>query len=179
MKRDSLLFRFFTDMPGCFFRLLGRPEDDALRYTFDAIEYKETAVRLDGVFRPRDPSVDPAYIWEAQYYASEKVYANLWTKIGRFLEHGDPRQDWVAVVIYPNRSMEQENLRPVLARIGAVGADLSRRVAAGAARPIRDGYLGADRRSTGRRSGESEVADPAAESLTSACELSTACGTIH
>jgi len=34
------------------------------------------------------------------------------SKIGRFLEHGDPRQDWVAVVIYPTRSMEQENLRP-------------------------------------------------------------------
>lgn len=112
MKRDSLLFRFFTDLPGCFFQLIGRPATDANRYTLDAIEYKETAVRLDGVFQPREPDIDPAYIWEAQYYPSEKMYANLWSKIGRFLEHGNPRQDWVAVVIYPNRSLEQKNLQP-------------------------------------------------------------------
>jgi predicted transposase YdaD len=40
------------------------------------------------------------------------VYANLLTKIGRYLEHGNPKQDWVAVVIYANRSLEQQNLRP-------------------------------------------------------------------
>jgi predicted transposase/invertase (TIGR01784 family) len=34
------------------------------------------------------------------------------SKIGRFLEHGNPSQDFVAVVIYPNRAMEQKNLRP-------------------------------------------------------------------
>ncbi len=26
--------------------------------------------------------------------------------------NGDPKQDWVAVVIYPNRAMEQDNLKP-------------------------------------------------------------------
>jgi len=112
MKRDSLFFSYFKELPGSFFQLVGRPESDAERYDLKAIEYKETAVRLDGVFLPRHPEVDPAYIWEAQHYSSEKVYANLLSKIGRFLEHGDPKQDWVAVVIYPNRSMEQENLRP-------------------------------------------------------------------
>jgi predicted transposase/invertase (TIGR01784 family) len=40
------------------------------------------------------------------------VYANLLSKIGRFLEHGHVNQDWVAIVIYPNRAMEQKNLRP-------------------------------------------------------------------
>lgn len=112
MKRDSLWFRLFQDLPSCFFRMIGRSADDARRYTLDAIEYKETAVRLDGVFLPRKPEIDPAFIWEAQYYASEKVYANLLSKVGRFLEHGNPKQDWVAVVIYPNRAFEQKNLRP-------------------------------------------------------------------
>ncbi len=112
MKRDSLFYRYFEEMPGCFFRLLGRPESDAGRFDLNAIEYKDTAVRLDGVFQPRHPDVDPAYIWEAQYYPSDAVYANVLSKVGRFLEHGDPRQDWVAVVIYPNRVMEQKNLRP-------------------------------------------------------------------
>ncbi|HEY3788401.1 MAG TPA: DUF2887 domain-containing protein, partial [Urbifossiella sp.] len=112
MKRDSLFYRFFKELPGSFFHLIGRPEAEAERYELNAIEYKETAVRLDGVFEPREPAADPAFIWEAQYYPSDKVYANLLSKIGRFLEHGDQNQDWVAVVIYPNRAMEQKNLRP-------------------------------------------------------------------
>ncbi len=34
------------------------------------------------------------------------------SKVGRFLEHGNAEQDWVAVVIYPNRELEQKNLHP-------------------------------------------------------------------
>jgi predicted transposase/invertase (TIGR01784 family) len=112
VKRDPLFFRLFKELPSCFFQLVGRTDVDAQRYQLEAIEYKSTAVRLDGVFRPVQPSDDPAYIWEAQNYASEMVYANVLSKVGRFLEHGDPAQDWVAVVIYPTRSLEQKNLRP-------------------------------------------------------------------
>ena len=112
MKRDPLFFRLFKELPGCFFQLVGRSERDAEHYQLDAIEYKSTAVRLDGVFRPDEPDINPAYIWEAQFYQSDKVYANLLTKVGRFLKHGNPNQDWVAVVIYPTRSLEQKNLRP-------------------------------------------------------------------
>src|SRR5258708_882214 len=52
MKRDSLFFSYFRELPGSFFQLVGRPESDARRYDLKAIEYKETAVRLDGVFQP-------------------------------------------------------------------------------------------------------------------------------
>jgi predicted transposase YdaD len=146
MKSDSLFFRLFEESPNCFFRLIGRPENDAQRYSLDSIEYKATAVRLDGVFQPRQPNVDPAYIWEAQTYPSDKVYANLLTKIGRFLEHGNPKQDWVAVVIYANRSLEQNNLRPYrcLINFGPARADLPRRTAAGAARQLRPRRTGID-----------------------------------
>ena len=119
MKRDSLFFRFFEDLPNSFFQMIGRSETEAERYDLNAIEYKETSVRLDGVFVPREPDADPAYIWEAQYYASDNVYANMLSKVGRFLEHGDSSQDWVAVVIYPNRSMEQKNLRPYRCLLGS------------------------------------------------------------
>ncbi|HEV3386702.1 MAG TPA: Rpn family recombination-promoting nuclease/putative transposase [Gemmata sp.] len=112
MKRDPLFFRLFKELPGCFFQLVGRSEHDAERYALEAIEYKATSVRLDGLFRPLQPGDDPAYLWEVQFYTSEKVYANLLSKIGRFLEHGNPEQDWVAVVIYPNRELEQKNLHP-------------------------------------------------------------------
>jgi predicted transposase/invertase (TIGR01784 family) len=112
MKRDPLFFRLFKELPGCFFQLVGRPEVDAARYELEAIEYKATAVRLDGVFRPREPDAGPAYLWEAQFHTTDKVYANLLSKVGRFLEHGDPSQEWVAVVIYPTRATEQKNLNP-------------------------------------------------------------------
>ena len=114
MKRDSLFFQLFKELPRGFFEAIGRPEIDPRQYELTAIEYKETAVRLDGVFQPRSPTAGPAYIWEAQWYASDKVYANLLSKIGRFLEHGNPAQVWVAVVIYPTRSLEQKNLEPYL-----------------------------------------------------------------
>ena len=112
MNRDPLFFELFKEMPSCFFHLVHRSSQDAEKYQLEAIEYKATSVRLDGVFRPRTPDVGPTYIWEAQFYTSEKVYANLLSKIGRFLEHDGPAQDWVAVVIYPHHAMEQKNLHP-------------------------------------------------------------------
>jgi len=112
MKRDSLFFRLFQDLPGCFFRRIGRLEDDAARYEMTAIELKETAVRLDGVFKPVPGNDGPAYLWEAQNYLLETLYANVLSKIGRMLEHGDPNQDWVAVAIYANRALEQKSLNP-------------------------------------------------------------------
>jgi len=112
MQSDPLFYRFFKDLPGTFFQLIDRPEEDAQLYEMKAIEYKSTSVRLDGVFSPRQPAAGPAYLWEAQFYLSNSFYANLLTKIGRFLEHGDPAQEWKAVVIYPSRSLEQKNLSP-------------------------------------------------------------------
>src|SRR5262245_2112283 len=112
MKRDPLLFRLFRELPGSFFYLVGRSKEDASRYQLKAIELKSTSLRLDGVFQPNRPQTDPAYIWEAQFYKSETVYANLIAKIGQFLEHVDAHQDFIAVVIYPSRQFEQENLRP-------------------------------------------------------------------
>ena len=112
MTTDPILYRLFEEMPGFFFQLVGRDEADSERYKFAAIEYKKTAVRTDGVFVPLHPNIDPAYIVEVQFYPSNKVYANLLTKIGLFLEHDNPKQDWVAVVIYPSRALEQKNLKP-------------------------------------------------------------------
>jgi predicted transposase/invertase (TIGR01784 family) len=112
VKRDSLFFEFFRDLPRGFFEAIGRGDVDPRQYELKAIKYKETAVRLDGVFIPRSAAAGPAYVWEAQWYPSNKVYANLMSKIGRFLEHGNPSQPWVAVVIYPTRALEQKNLEP-------------------------------------------------------------------
>lgn len=112
MTTDPLLYRLFIDIPRAFFQVIGRPADDAGRYKSEAIEYKATSVRLDGLFRPTTPGAGPVYLLEAQFQRSPKAYANLLAKVGLFLQHdaGDP--DWVAVVIYPTRGIEQANLHP-------------------------------------------------------------------
>src|SRR5690242_15686136 len=112
MKSDPLFFRVFKELPSCFFQLVGRSAEDAQRYHLESIEYKQTSVRLDGVFLPNRPEADPVYFWEAQFHKSDKLYANLLSKIGRYLEHNDPYHDFVAVVIYANRATEQKNLHP-------------------------------------------------------------------
>src|ERR1700677_1268608 len=44
MTRDPLFYRFFQDLPGCFFQLIDRPASDASQYKFDAIEFIETVL---------------------------------------------------------------------------------------------------------------------------------------
>lgn len=127
MKSDPLFFRLFKELPECFFHLVGRSTADARRYHLEAIEYKQTSVRLDGVFLPLQTGFDPVYFWEAQAHKSNTVYANLFSKIGRFLEHGDPSQDWVAVAIYASRSTEQQKPHsvPLPAQFRSTYSDLS------------------------------------------------------
>ncbi len=63
MKRDSLFFELFRDLPRGFFEVIGRGDIDPRQYELKAIEFKETAVRLDGVFQPISRETGPAYIW--------------------------------------------------------------------------------------------------------------------
>ena len=60
MKSDPLFFRLFKELPECFFHLVGRSADEAKRYHLEAIEYKQTAVRLDGVFCHFCPKAVPS-----------------------------------------------------------------------------------------------------------------------
>ena len=112
MKTDTLVYRFFMELPDCFFELVGRPGMGA-GYRFEAIELKDTAARIDGVYSPREPNDrEPVFFVEYQSYKSERTYSNLLLKIGLYLEKVNPRQNWQGVVIYPSRTIEQENLYP-------------------------------------------------------------------
>jgi predicted transposase YdaD len=85
VQTDSLFYRLFMEYPRCFFELVGRPMSDAERYRFEAIEFKHTTVRLDGVYMPLQPGNDaPAYLVEYQNHRSERVYSNLLLKMGCF-----------------------------------------------------------------------------------------------
>ena len=71
MKTDSLFYRLFETSPETFFLVLGMSADSArdmaARYQYEAIEFKETAHRVDGVFLPKEPGL-PLYVCEVQFY---------------------------------------------------------------------------------------------------------------
>jgi predicted transposase YdaD len=52
MRRDSIFYQLFRQAPSVLFELLSQPPENAQQYTFEAIEVKETAFRMDGVFVP-------------------------------------------------------------------------------------------------------------------------------
>src|SRR5437763_15589265 len=80
MITDPIFYRLFETSPETFFLLLGMPVDAATemaaRYQYEAIEFKATALRVDGVFLPKEPGL-PLYFLEAQFYRLPSVFADL------------------------------------------------------------------------------------------------------
>lgn len=109
MVTDPLFYRLFETSPETFFILLGMPNgrarEMASRYLYQAIEFKETAHRADGVFQPREPDL-PVYFVEVQFYSLPSVYADLLVKIFTYLKQNDPAQPFCGVVLFANRSLE-------------------------------------------------------------------------
>jgi predicted transposase/invertase (TIGR01784 family) len=113
VKTDALFYRLFKEWPEVFFELIGRPASDSGLYRFDAVELKDTAARIDGFYGLLQPdNKEPVYFVEFQNYKLDRTYSNLFHKIGLYLEKVNPYQNWHAVVMYPSRSFEQENLYP-------------------------------------------------------------------
>jgi predicted transposase/invertase (TIGR01784 family) len=118
MRRDSIFYQLFRQLPTLLFDLISQPPEDAERYIFDSIEVKETAFRIDGVFIPPDSS-GIVYLCEVQFQLDELLYERMLSKISIYTYRNRGRFfDWQAVVIYPTRSMEQsrtEMVREMLA----------------------------------------------------------------
>jgi predicted transposase/invertase (TIGR01784 family) len=134
MRRDTIFYQLFQQSPTLLFELLPQPPENAARYTFEAVEVKETGFRLDGVFLPPDVS-GAIYFSEAQFQKDEMLYERMLAEIGIYVYRNRERiSDWQAVVIYPTRSIEQSNtvtvrellasgriLRVYLDELGAIG----------------------------------------------------------
>jgi predicted transposase/invertase (TIGR01784 family) len=118
MRRDSIFYQLFRQSPTLLFELLPQPPARAEEYIFEAVEVKETAFRMDGVFLPPEPS-GIVYFCEVQFQLDELLYERMNSEIGIYTYRNRERFfDWQAVVIYPNRSLEQsrtETVREILA----------------------------------------------------------------
>jgi predicted transposase/invertase (TIGR01784 family) len=118
MRRDTIFYQLFVQSPILLFDLIPHPPENAQQYVFDAIEVKETAFRMDGVFIPPDPS-GIVYFCEVQFQTDELLYERMLSEISIYCyRHRERFSDWQAVVIYPSRSIEQsrrEIVREMLA----------------------------------------------------------------
>ncbi|NES21331.1 MAG: Rpn family recombination-promoting nuclease/putative transposase [Symploca sp. SIO3E6] len=111
MKSDSLsLFdRIFHNVPGLFFELIGQPSHQ--EYKFKSVEVKQTAFRIDGVFLPPEDAPDPTVFFvEVQFQEDELIYHRLFAEIFVFLQQNPEFTNWQAVVIFPSKSLEPEEV---------------------------------------------------------------------
>lgn len=107
MRRDTIFYQLFAQSPALLFDLIPNPPANTAGYTFDSVEVKETSFRIDGVFLPPDNSGN-VYFCEVQFQPDPLLYERLNSEIGIYTyRYRQQFYDWRAVVIYPNRSIEQ------------------------------------------------------------------------
>ncbi|HEV3386967.1 MAG TPA: Rpn family recombination-promoting nuclease/putative transposase [Gemmata sp.] len=117
MITDPLFYRLFETSPETFFLLLGMSTESARemseRYQYQAIEFKETSHRVDGVFLPREIGL-PIYFLEVQFYYLPSVFADLLVKVYTYLKQHKPGQPFCGVVLFADQSLEPSELAPYL-----------------------------------------------------------------
>jgi predicted transposase/invertase (TIGR01784 family) len=110
METDSFFWKLFKQLPQTLFDLLDLPAQRVRRYRFDSVEVKKS-FRIDGLFLPGKTGL-PLYFLEVQFRRKPAFYANLFAKVFCYLEDNSPGQDWLAVAVFPSRSMEPKELGP-------------------------------------------------------------------
>jgi predicted transposase/invertase (TIGR01784 family) len=116
MRRDSIWYKLFKQLPGLLFDLTGEvpPNADpcgiceAARYRFDSVEVKESSFRIDGVFLPPEDALSQSVFFaEVQLQKDEALYQRFFSEIFLFLRRSEVAYgDWAGVLIYGSRSME-------------------------------------------------------------------------
>jgi predicted transposase/invertase (TIGR01784 family) len=111
MKTDSLFYRIFQTLPEIFFTLTGF-EYSASDYEFQAVEVKQTAFRLDGIFKPITDNPDlPTIFVEVQFQPDDRFYSRFFSEIFLYLHQYPQTNSCKAVVIYPERKTEVDTLQ--------------------------------------------------------------------
>jgi len=110
MHTDALLYRLFQERPGILFEVAGLA-GDASGYRLTATEVKETAFRLDGVLLPPPDGPDaprhqPLLFLENQLQTLTLFYPRWLAAIFLYLYREKVERPWVAVAVFPTRSME-------------------------------------------------------------------------
>ncbi|MEL6815175.1 MAG: DUF2887 domain-containing protein [Cyanobacteria bacterium J06598_3] len=120
MRRDSLFYTFFQRSPTSIFELLPNPPADAAKYRFDSVAVKEAKFEIDGVFLPPEGEPGTIYFCEVQMQKIKTLYERLFAEAFLYFYQNRHRfSDWQAVVIYPSRSTEQDDVHPFRAMLSS------------------------------------------------------------
>jgi predicted transposase/invertase (TIGR01784 family) len=112
LKTDSVFYRIFQTSPGILFELLGQSPELAQGYSFESVEIKQVAFRLDGVLLPV-PNAQDQTVWfiETQMQDDTEFYHRFFAQIHLYLKLHPKTYDWQSIVIFPSRNIEPKNLR--------------------------------------------------------------------
>ena len=107
MKTDTMFYRLFKRQPKLALELLGL-DYAGDSYCFSSEEIKQTAFRIDGLFKPvTDDPEQPIIFVEVQYQVDKDFYGRLFSEITLYLYQNKPNRDWLVLVIYPHRGIEK------------------------------------------------------------------------
>ena len=127
MKTDTIFYSLFQEFPSIFFELINQSPEQAEIYEFTSREIKQLAFRLDGLFLPKNETLDqPFYVVEVQFQRDENFYYRLFTELFIFLNQYKPTCPWRVVVIYPSRRIEREQplqFRELFSRVTRIYLD--------------------------------------------------------
>jgi predicted transposase/invertase (TIGR01784 family) len=114
MRRDTIFYTLFQRSPTLLFELLENPPSNAADYRFESVAVKEPKFEIDGVFLPPDTdNLGTVYFCEVQFQKDERLYERLFSESFLYFYRNRNRySDWQAVVIYPSRTLEQNDAHP-------------------------------------------------------------------
>jgi predicted transposase/invertase (TIGR01784 family) len=121
MRRDALFYRLFAQSPELLFELLEEKPTNIEGYRFDSVAVKEPKFEIDGVFLPPEsPLPGVVYFCEVQMQKDKKLYERAFSEsLLYFYQQRDRFSDWQAVMIYPSRSAEQDDVHPYRALLNS------------------------------------------------------------
>ncbi|MEO1427470.1 MAG: DUF2887 domain-containing protein [Cyanobacteria bacterium J06633_8] len=114
MRRDSIFYKLFQQSPTLLFELLTNSPENAAEYRFDSVAVKEPKFEIDGVFLPpENQSTRVVYFCEVQFQQDKRLYERVFAESHLyFYRNRDRFNDLQIVIIYPSRSIEQDEIRP-------------------------------------------------------------------
>jgi len=104
MRADSIFYLLFKLLPGTFFELIGKP-DKAKNYEFTSEEIKETAFRIDGLFKSSRKS-SPLYFTEVQFQPKDDFYHKFFAEVFLYLYRNQSDRNWRGAAIFATRSLD-------------------------------------------------------------------------
>ena len=107
MKTDVLFYSPFSELPEIFFELIGMSPGEAKSYSLESLEIKQTAYRLDGIFRPEPNDLErPIYFAEVVFRREEHFYERFCAKIFDYFDQKHEPHRWYAWALFANRSLD-------------------------------------------------------------------------